>query len=447
MAAAAVPLACGGSATLNHAATDESYEHVRAALSAYDSAGFLAGPASFPVVGRPIVLPGPADSVFVGFAASMPPSALRFAREDGLVAGRYQVTMMIRSGPDTLARADRREIVRVEDFEETGSREPRIVFQAFELVPVTGRLTLEVAVRDLAARRQAEASFDLTAAAGWGLSPPVLAYRAARRSSFAEPPDVLSRPRHTAYASQEPPLVLIEAGAGAAGPLTLSVERDGGTIWSETVELASTDGGPPAAVAALPVRLLPPGAATLRAAPDAGTGVTAPLYVGLSPEWTFSEWGRALAHLAHALDADTLETWQGVPSGEHAEVWARFQQRTDPDPSTPANEFLAEYFERMSLANTRFDEPGRAGWETDRGEVLVKLGEPDRQRFVRPERQGEVPRIEWEYEEAVPSPTLIVFEDATDFGVFTMTPRSRAILRRIAGELAGRRVSAAEETE
>jgi GWxTD domain-containing protein len=150
----------------------------------------------------------------------------------------------------------------------------------------------------------------------------------------------------------------------------------------------------------------------------------------------FPSWEKSLAHLAYALDPDTLEAWKTAVPGEQAASWRRFQEKTDPDPETPANEFLARYFDRMGLANDRFDEPGRAGWETDRGEVLVKLGEPRRQRFIRPERQNEVPRIEWEYDESLPSPALIVFEDASEFGVFVMTSRSRAVLRRLVRELA-----------
>lgn len=431
--------ACTPSATLDPRVTDESYAHIRAALAAYDSAGLMAGPPDFPVVGRPVVFSGPGDSVFVGFAVSMPASALRFARDGSTVAARYQVTMLVRSGPDTLARVDRREIVRVADFSEASSREPRVLFQRFVLVPAVP-LVLDVTVRELAARKQVERSFWFEAQHGF--SQPVVAYRADGRTSVADPPDVLLNARHTVYGSEPSPVVLLEHGGGRPGPALIRVEREDTELWRDTVVLASEAGGPPTAVAALPVHLLPPGSAILQAERlDGGTAAASPLYIGLSPEWVFPSWEESLAHLAYALDPDTLEAWRSALPGEHAASWRRFQERTDPDPATPANEFLARYFDRMSEANDRFDEPGRAGWETDRGQVLVKLGEPERQRFIRPERQNEVPRIEWEYEESLPSPALIVFEDATDFGVFLMTSRSRAVLRRLVRELAevGRR--------
>jgi len=432
--ALAGPAGCAPSATLDGPAAEESYAHLRTALSAYDSAGWLAGPPEFPVVGRPVVLSGPGDSVFVGFTASMPASALRFARDGNLVAARYQVTMLVRSGTDTLARSDRREVVRVRDFSEAANREPRVLFQRFVLV-APGSLVLDVTVRELTARRQASRSFWLDTRRG--LSPPLVAYRAAARRSLSEPPSALLNPRHTAYVSEPPPVVWIEDGDGPPGPVLIRIERDGVELLRDTVMLESAEGGPPTAVAALPVHLLPPGRTTLVAErPGGGTARAVPLYIGLSPEWVFPTWEESLARLVHALDPDTLEAWSTAPVPEQSGLWRRFQQRTDPDAATPDNEFVARHFDRMSTANDRFDEPGRAGWETDRGEVLVKLGDPDRQRFIRPERQDEVPRIEWEYGESLPSRGLIVFEDASDFGVFVMTSRSRAVLRRLVREQA-----------
>lgn len=433
---------CASSPAIDGAATEETFAPLRAALVAYDSAGFLAGPPDFPVVGRAFVLSGPGDSVYLGFAASLPPSALRFARDGDFVSARYQVILRVRRDADTLVRVERREVVRLRDFDEASSREPRIVFQRFMGVPA-GRLQLDVTVRELTARSEAERTFDVDARRG--LSPPLLAYRAEPRTSRREAPSLLVSPRSVAYATQSPPIVWIEDGRGEPGIAVLQIFHEGHQAWKDTVRLSfpATDSGDAAdpgvvsAMTALPVHLLPPGEATLRVErPSDGTAAAAPLYIGLGPEWVFPTWEASLAHLAYALDADTLEQWTAAPSAEHAVLWKRFQDRTDPDPETPANEFLARYLDRMSQANDRFDEPGRAGWETDRGEVLVKLGEPDRQRFIPPERRGEVPRIEWEYGESVPESALIVFEDTNDFGVYIMTPRSRAVVRRVVAETA-----------
>jgi GWxTD domain-containing protein len=201
--------------------------------------------------------------------------------------------------------------------------------------------------------------------------------------------------------------------------------------------MTAAQGAPASVLLALPVRRLPPGPASLGVnRPGEGTIRTLALYAGLSPEWVPSSWPVAIDQLRYALDADTLKAWRELRPMDRSGAWERFQDRSDPDPATAANEYLEGYFERMSLANDRYDEPGRAGWESDRGQVLVRLGEPDRQRFIRPERQGEVPRLEWEYEESESGGALIVFEDATDFGVWMLTPRSRAVVRRVERERA-----------
>lgn len=426
---------CATSPSGDRAATDESFTHLRTALAAYDSAGFMVGPADFPVVGRTVVVAGPGDSVFIGFAASLPPDALRFARSNDFVVARYQVAILVLTAGDTIAHVDRREIVRVSDFAETTSREPRIVFQRFIQVP-EGRHDVEVTVRELTSRKEARGTFRLDARRG--LSPPLLAHRAETRSTLGEPPPILLHARSTADATGPPPVLFVEDGTGPEGPATVVVTSGSTVLWADTLRLEAVQEGPAGAITALPVRLLPPGAANLRVErPGVGTEAQAPLYIGLSPEWTFPTWEASIGHLEYALEDDSLAHWRGAGDLERIRLWSRFQDRTDPDPSTPGNEYLGRYFDRMSQANDLFDEPGRAGWETDRGEVLVKLGEPDRQRFVRPERQGEVPRIEWEYDESIPTSATIVFEDASDFGVFVLTPRSRATLRRVVRELAG----------
>ncbi len=49
----------------------------------------------------------------------------------------------------------------------------------------------------------------------------------------------------------------------------------------------------------------------------------------------------------------------------------------DPDPTTEENEFRDEYYRRIDVANHLFRE-GSAGWLSDRGRILILLGEPER---------------------------------------------------------------------
>lgn len=433
LAAAGLTLACASSrAGLDPASTEESHAHLRGALDAYREGDFLVGPPEFPVVGRALTLPGPGDSMWVGFSASLPPAALRFSREGDLFAARYQVTLLVLDGADTLRRIERRETVRVDDFPETVGRDPRIVFQRFVLAPAR-RLEVGVTVRELSSRREATAR--LTVMPPRGLARPLVAYRAATRRALDQSPPVIASPRNTLYAAEGAASLLLEGGTADTGRVLVSAALDGQVVWSDSVRLTASPGAPATLLLALPVRRLPPGRATLAVeGPGDGTIGTVALYVGLDLEWVPPSWSAAADQLRYAPGGDTLEAWSEISPRERSVAWEEFLDRTDPDPSTPSHEYLERYFDRMSLANDRYDEPGRAGWESDRGQVLVRLGEPDRQRFVRPERQGEVPRLEWEYEESESGRALIVFEDATDFGVYVLTPRSRAVVRRLERE-------------
>ncbi len=55
----------------------------------------------------------------------------------------------------------------------------------------------------------------------------------------------------------------------------------------------------------------------------------------------------------------------------------RFWGRWDPDPTTLANEFRDRFERRTAEANSRFGRAPAEGWRTDRGRVLILLGEPD----------------------------------------------------------------------
>ncbi len=56
---------------------------------------------------------------------------------------------------------------------------------------------------------------------------------------------------------------------------------------------------------------------------------------------------------------------------------AQFWRKLDPDLSTPANEFRDRFERRCAEANERFEDALGPGWLTDRGRVLILLGEPD----------------------------------------------------------------------
>jgi GWxTD domain-containing protein len=75
---------------------------------------------------------------------------------------------------------------------------------------------------------------------------------------------------------------------------------------------------------------------------------------------------------------------------------ARFWRRFDNDPDSEENEFKTRFFRLCELADQRFGVSGFAGWRTDRGRVLILLGEPDAVRRVAGDPVSAVREI-WTY--------------------------------------------------
>jgi GWxTD domain-containing protein len=410
-------------------------QHVALALDGYRNRGFLAGTIEFPVVGRLILLQGPADSAWLGFAASMSPAALRFSKDGDLYAARYQVRLRAVTGSDTVVSWNRRETVRVDDFPETVSREERVFFQEFDTLP-PGRYDVTVVLRELTSRREVQQAFavswPLEEHDGSRLSDPQPVFHAVSREAFEQSPPMLVAPRATVSAGREPLLLVVEDGSGEPGQLVVELlaEADSGVpLWRDTVELRDVEGGPATAIGPLPQRRVPPGVVSLRVwRPEHETVRETALLVTLDDEWAFPDFASAAEHLEYAVSPDTLEMWLLAAPADRARMWEQFWVATDPDPSTLPNEFLRLYFDRMSIANDRYAEPGLPGWRTDRGRAFVQLGPPDQEIAQRPQRPGEFPEIEWLYDESVSFHIRLVFQDSGGDGVYSLDQRSRTTL-------------------
>jgi GWxTD domain-containing protein len=439
---ALIAAGCGsGNADLEGPSTVR-VQHVALALDGYRERGFLAGTIEFPVVGRLVVLQGPADSAWLGFAASMSPSALRFSKDGDLYAARYQVRLRAVADSDTVVSWNRRETVRVDDFPETVSREERVFFQQFVTLPA-GRYEVDVALRELTSRREVQQTF----AVSWPpegpgesrLSSPQPAFHAVPREAFGQSPPMLVAPRATVSAGREPLLLVVEDGSGEPGPLVVELlaEADSGVpLWRDTVELRGMDGGPATAIGPLPQRRVPPGVVSLRVwRPQAEIVRETALLVTLDDEWAFPDFASAAEHLEYAISRDTLQMLLRAAPAERARLWELFWDETDPDPSTLPNEFLRLYFDRMSIANNRYIEPGIPGWKTDRGRTFVQLGSPDQEIARRPQRPGEFAEIEWQYDESLSFHVRLIFQDSGGSGVYSLDQRSRTTLTNAVRQL------------
>ncbi|HKW15795.1 MAG TPA: GWxTD domain-containing protein [Candidatus Krumholzibacteria bacterium] len=71
-----------------------------------------------------------------------------------------------------------------------------------------------------------------------------------------------------------------------------------------------------------------------------------------------------------------LDPLRKAPEAERPATWAKFWAARDPDPSTPENEALDAYLERVQYVTKEYSQFG-PGWRSDRGRVYIKYGAPE----------------------------------------------------------------------
>jgi GWxTD domain-containing protein len=80
-----------------------------------------------------------------------------------------------------------------------------------------------------------------------------------------------------------------------------------------------------------------------------------------------------LGYIASRSETEPIKQAKGA---ERKRLWLEFWRKRDPYPETPENEFLIEFFERVSYANENFSSL-QPGWKTDRGRIYIRRGPPD----------------------------------------------------------------------
>jgi GWxTD domain-containing protein len=82
--------------------------------------------------------------------------------------------------------------------------------------------------------------------------------------------------------------------------------------------------------------------------------------------------------LQTVLPPDSMQIYATAPDSVKAQMQRRFWKRRDPLFLTEANERLLEHFGRIAYANLRYGVPEKniAGWKTDRGQTLIRFGQP-----------------------------------------------------------------------
>ncbi|MCX7984674.1 MAG: GWxTD domain-containing protein [Bacteroidetes bacterium] len=142
---------------------------------------------------------------------------------------------------------------------------------------------------------------------------------------------------------------------------------------------------------------------------------------------TVTDITKAIEQLRYIARDNELDEMRNAPTEEEKRrLFFEFWKRRDPDPSTPRNELMEEYYDRVAYANhnfTRFME----GWMTDMGMVYIQFGPPDnieRHPFESDSKPYEI----WYYYKLNRE---FVFVDETGFGDYRLQYPLRDLWGRI----------------
>jgi len=85
----------------------------------------------------------------------------------------------------------------------------------------------------------------------------------------------------------------------------------------------------------------------------------------------------ALPPLKYILSPEEWNSLQDLSDEELSKWMEDYWQAKDPDPETPLNEIMVEFYNRVLQANKKYADQYNEGWTTDRGKSLILYGKPD----------------------------------------------------------------------
>jgi GWxTD domain-containing protein len=399
---------------------------------AYRDMGFLAQGPPVAFVGAVRFFAGSsADSTIALLTLSLANSTLSFQRAGALFQARYRV-----EGGFRLASGTRQVVsdqtVRVNSYAETQRSDESVIFQQFIMLP-PGDATISLVVRDQNSGGYTRGEKPVRVPAytsAPAVSSIVPVYRGAGRDTRNAPPELVANPRATVPYGGDTLFLYVEAyGMRGDSVLTLRVlDETENEVWRSVPGLRG-DSALRRTLVKLQPGALPLGKLRIEAI-AAGTPDTirTPVLVGFSDQYVVANFEGVLNLLRYFGSDAAIREMRTAPDSARPALWRKFWKETDPNPATPENEGLQDYFSRLQTANSRFKEGTDPGWLTDRGEVFVGLGEPDEVIDQSSDLQGQRRLIRWSY---TGERLVLDFVDESGFGRFRLTSSSRADFERV----------------
>ncbi|UCG86302.1 MAG: GWxTD domain-containing protein [Gemmatimonadota bacterium] len=395
----------------------------------YGQLGLLAASDPVPFAGSLGFLAGThTDSTMALLGLSLASTALSFRRISSGFEAQYRVDIQCVRDGKLLVDDSAYEAVRVASFPETQRHDESVIFQRlFSLSP--GIAVVTVVVTDLYGSDSSRAELQLTVP-GYGTGSAALTvvpvYQGNPRRSRAENPELVMNPRAFAAYGTDTLSFYLER-YGRPGPRTATVRvftALGAALWRGNVQLVSADTSLAAAFVHIPADQLLAGALRVEVE-QSGSPVSmlGRALVGISSDWPVADFEDVLSLLRYFGSSQSRQRLRKAMPAELPSGWREFWLGTDPDSTTPDNEALRDYLVDLEVASTRFSEPGRPGWLTERGEVFLTLGRPDAIREVSGEVvSGGQRLIRWDYET---DGLVLYFVSDGHHGGFRLTPTSR----------------------
>jgi GWxTD domain-containing protein len=405
----------------------ESLTRVLNTTQYYQRLGRLAAADPLPFVGTVAFAAGTADSVIGILGLSLENRALAFQREGNVFVARYRVSFSFQREGAPSVDVAREEVVRVPTFQETLRSDESILFQqVLRLVP--GAYDVSVTVRDVGSTSESRAQAEFTAPSfGPGsVSAPILAYQATGRGSRSDPLNLVLNPRGSVGYGSDTLLAYTE-GYGFPGPATVPfkvLDEQQHVIYEDELRFR---GDRP--VESQVLRLSPDSVALgeLKLVVGEGSGArSVSALVSFTQAWVVTNFDEMLELLRYFGRDNEVSAMRKAPESQRARMWREFYAKTDPNPTTPDNEALNQYFSRISQANQRFTDEGVPGWRTDRGEVFINLGAPDEAVENTPGTTADR-IVRWSY---INYRLDLYFRDESGFGRLRLVPNSRADYER-----------------
>ncbi len=405
------------------------------ASSVYRAMGALVGGGALPFVASVRYLAGPTpDSTLALFSVSLTNQTLTFQRRGAEFVAEYRVEATFRTDSTNVApvrQIGSDEQVRVRNFQETLRTDESIIFQQFVTLP-PGIYNVMVIVRDRngPAFARAERADTAPGFSGPAMSEPIAVYTAEGRPQRADRPRLVANPRSTLpYGSDSMRFYVERYGAAPATIVARVVDGADRELWRDSLRLTGTEDLTSGTVTVAPGNL-PVGQAELQTVPASGGDTTRSRFlVSFSNRWVITNFDEMMSLLRYFERQDWVDSLRRSAVAHRPDVWRAFWKATDPVPITPENEALDDYFRRVQQANVRFQDEGEPGWLTERGEVLISLGEPDEMFDLANsiDRSG-LRVIRWTY---TAQRLVLYFQDQSGFGRYRLTPPSRADFQRV----------------